>query len=130
MSLTITNLNNKSMEYLIIIALQLIGCGLHVCQKVFELDKKFEDDTLSDVFRTFLRTDRVTLIISFLVLMLNLLAHFIIEVYAPQLRQIENWVLYGFALAFILGYAGQRLIYKYLGRAEEVLNKKVETKLQ
>lgn len=118
------------MEYVLIIILQIIGCGLHVLQKVMELDKKFPDDTLGDVFSMFWKTDRVTLIISFFILCLNLVAHYIIEVYAPQIREIENWVLYGFGLALLLGYAGQRLVYKYLGKAEEVLNKKVENKLQ
>lgn len=118
------------MEYLIISILQLIGISLHVLQKVLELDKKFENDTLGSVFAMFWKTDRVTLIISFVILCLNLVVHYIIEDYAPQLREIDNWVLYGFGLALLLGYAGQRLVYKYLGKAEEVLNKKIDAKLQ
>ena len=34
--------------------------------------------------------------------------------------------LMDYALALILGYAGQRLAYKYLGTAEKVLSEKAE----
>lgn len=117
------------MEYILIIILQLIGCGLHVAQKVSELDKKFADDTLQDVFNEFLKSDRVTLIISALVLVLNLVSHYIVNVYTNY-GTLENYDLYSFIAAFILGYAGQRLVYKYLGKAEEALTRKVESKLQ
>lgn len=117
------------MEYLLIVILQFIGCGLHVAQKVFELDKKFADDSLADVFNEFLKSDRVTLIVSGLVLLLNIVVHYIIDAYT-DFSNIEYYDLYSFAVAFVLGYAGQRLIYKYLGKAEEVLNKKVESRLQ
>jgi ABC-type Fe3+ transport system permease subunit len=117
------------MEYALIIILQLLGIGFHVGQKVHELDKKFENDTLQQVFNQFWNSDRVTVFISGLVLLLNLVVHYIIEEYAAGIRSIENYDLYSFGVALVLGYAGQRLIYKYLGKAEEVLNKKVEEKL-
>jgi hypothetical protein len=34
-----------------------------------------------------------------------------------------------FGAAFVIGYAGQRLVYKYLGSAEKFLDKKVGDKL-
>jgi hypothetical protein len=116
------------MEYFLIFILQVIGCGLHVAQKVLELDKKFHDDSLETVLKEFLKTDRVTLIISALVLALNIVVHYIVGEYS-DFDEIEYYDLYSFGLAFVLGYAGQRLIYKYLGKAEEALNKKVESKL-
>jgi hypothetical protein len=117
------------MEYALITILELIGIGLHVGQKVHELDGKFENDTLKQVFGQFWNSDRVTVFISGLVLLLNLVVHYIIEVYAPSIRDMKYYDLYSFGIALVLGYAGQRLIYKYLGKAEEVLNKKVEEKL-
>lgn len=114
------------MEYLLIIALQLIGCGLHVLQKALELDKKYPDDTLSDVFSMFWQSDKITLLISLLILCLSLIGYYVIEVYTPQLFNIEFFELYAFGIAFLLGYAGQRLIYKYLGKAEKYLDRKVD----
>ena len=127
------------MEYLLIIILQAIGCGFNVTQKVLELDKKFPDDSLKDVFDTFLKSDRVTLIASGLVLVLNLVTHFIIDNYAPEVRDTKiiipivdiavSYIIASFVIALVLGYAGQWLIYKWLGRAADVLSKKAEDKI-
>lgn len=114
------------MEYLIITALQILGILLQAMWKIHELDKKFVDDTLQDVINTFLRNDRITLMISGLVLLFNLLAHYILEEYTDLHTSIKYYDLIGFGIAFTLGYAGQRIIYKYLGKAENVLMKKAD----
>lgn len=100
------------------------------------MDNKFPDDTLREVFDTFLQSDRVTLIVSAVVLLLNLLVHFIIDFYAPEIRETSihipfidisvSYIIASFILAFVLGYAGQRLVYKWLGKAEGVLNQKMD----
>lgn len=118
------------MEYVLIIVLELLGIGFHVGQKVLELDKKSPDDSLSEVFGLFWNADRITVFISGLVLTLNVVGHYIVEVYAP--KHITGWEyydLFSFGLALVLGYGGQRLIYKALGRAEQVIGKKVDEKL-
>lgn len=114
------------MEYLIICVLQVIGIGLNAAKKMFELDKKFEDDTMNDVINMFLREDRVTLVISGLILALNLVAHYIIEMYTTLPITISYYPLYAFGIAFVLGYAGQGIVYKYLGKAEQALMKKAD----
>ena len=43
--------------------------------------------------------------------------------------QNPNFHLWMFGAAFVIGYAGQRLVYKYLGSAEKFLDKKVGDKL-
>lgn len=109
-------------EYLLIIALELAGISLHVLQKVLELDKKSPDDSLSEVFGLFWKSDRITVFISFVVLFLNVIGHYIIEEYGPEaITNHEYYDLTSFAVALILGYAGQRLIYKWLGKAEAKL---------
>lgn len=118
------------MEYLIIFILQFIGIGLHVAQKVREIDKRSLTDTPREVLAIFFQEDWITLFISGLVLVLNLVAHFILENYSTLPATVEYFDLYGFGIAFVLGYAGQRLIYKYLGTAEEMLTKRVNDKLQ
>lgn len=124
------DLTLKIMEYLIIAALQLIGILLHVLQKVAELDKKFIDDTFWSVLVTFWKQDRTTVMISVVVMFLNLLVHFIIDDYTDLPETTKHYYLYAFGAALLLGYAGQRLIYKYLGKAEDFMNRKVEHKLQ
>ena len=124
------------MEYLLIIILQLLGIGFHVGQKVLILDKLSPDDTLTDVFRLFWRSDRITVFISGLVLIFNIVAHYIVGVYGePLVTYINsfeylNYDLCAFALAFSLGYCGQRLVYKWLGRAEIFLDKQIEEKIK
>lgn len=115
------------MEYFLIFSLQLIGIGFHVAQKVKALDAKYPEKSIREVFNTFLDQDWVTLGISGLIIVLDLLVHFILDKYTPDLRKgLNYYVLYAFAIALVLGYGGQRLIYKYLGKAEEILDKQAD----
>lgn len=115
------------MEYILIILFQLLGIGFHVAQKLIQLDNLSPDDSFGAVMKLFWNEDRVTIFISSLILVLNVAAHFVIESYAPELRaKIEYYALYSFAIALVLGYGGQRLVYKYLGKAEALLDKQAD----
>lgn len=118
------------MEYLLIVILELLGIGFHAGQKVLELDKKSPDDSLSDVFSLFWESDRITILISGLVLALNVVGHYIMEEYAPaHITQWEYYDLSSFALALLLGYFGQRKIYQLFGKAETFIDNQVQSKL-
>lgn len=114
------------MDYIVITLLQLFGICLSALQKVMKLDEKSPDDTLSDVFSLFWKQDKITVIISALVLGLNLLVHFIVDYYNAPVAKMENYHIYAFGIALLMGYAGQRLIYKALGKAEGIVNKRIE----
>lgn len=126
------------MEYFFIIILQMFGISLHVLKKVNELDTKFPDDSLSDVFDAFWKSDRITVIISIVLMFLHLTIHSIIEMYWPSVRQtsitipfIDLEVPYIFGsmiIGFAVGFFGQMLFYKFMGKAEAFLNKKIEDK--
>lgn len=118
------------MDFFIIAVLQIIGIALHGFQKLIELDAKSPDDSTADVFRLMWKNDRFSFGVSFIVLALNEVTHFIIARYSTFAETMEHYYLWSFLVAFVLGYAGQRVIYKYLGKAEEFLNKKVDNKLQ
>jgi len=118
------------MEYVLVFALEIIGISLHVMQKVAAFDKAFPEKTVNQIFKTFWQEDWNTVIISIIILCLNLIVHFVINEYAPALTLIPYYLLYAFGGALLLGYAGQRLVYKYLGTAEKFLDKKVDTTLQ
>ncbi len=117
------------MEYILIFILQAIGIALSVTQKVTVLDKKYPDLSKKQIFSVFLDEDWTTLLGSSIVLALNLVAHYIVENYTDFIENIDHYDLYSFGIALILGYAGQRLIYKWLGSAEQALDKKVSEKI-
>jgi hypothetical protein len=120
------------MEYLFIVILQLLGVGLQVGWTLFQLDKKFENDTLEEVVNTYWKSDRFPLFISGVILLIDLTVHGVIHVYATTARDWEynflvNYFTVAFAISFILGFAGQEILYRYLGKAKEVLLKKADT---
>lgn len=131
------------LEFVLICILQFLGIGLGILQKVFELDKKSPDDTLNEVFSMYWATDRIPVFISAFILVLNLVVHLIIVVYAPGVRDVVvtiplsklvsffpdvhiNYLVISFVTAFLVGFFGQKLFYKILGKLE----KKVEEKLK
>lgn len=116
-------------EFILIAVLQFIGIRLHILQKIIAIDKAHPELTRKEVVDTFKENDSFTISVSYLVLGLNLIAHFIIHVFAPKLMDsVPYFIIWAFALAFVLGYAGQRLIYKVLGTAESILNRRIEDK--
>jgi hypothetical protein len=126
------------MEYVFIILLQAIGISLHVLKKVMELDSKFPDDTLADVFTAFWKSDRITIIISGVLLILHLTTHSMVETYWPSVRNTSitipffdidvPYVLASLITAFGVGFFGQMLFYRIMGKAEAILNKKIDDK--
>ena len=119
------------MEYLLIFILQILGIGFHVGQKVLELDKLSPDDSLSDVFKLLWKSDKISILISVvLILSFTEILYFILIHYAPKtITGYEYFDLIFFGLALILGYSGQRIIYGALGKATEVVEKKIADKL-
>lgn len=118
------------MEYLLIILLQLIGIGLHVTQVIIKLGNDNRDKARNEILRIFWNEDWDTLLASALILILNLAAHYIVGEYAPKkIIDYEYYMLISFGLALLFGYAGQRIVYSALGKAEIFLNKKIEGKL-
>lgn len=118
------------MEYFLIIILQLLGVGFHVVQQVSDIDNRHPEVNRSEVFAIFFKNDWDTLMGSALVLALHVVTHYIIENYAPEVRSMKNYILYSFGLALVMGYGGQKIVYKYLGSAEKFLDDKIDNKLK
>jgi len=114
------------MEYLLIAVLQILGIGFKAWLTILNLDKKFTDDTLEDVMGQFWKSDRITLFISFWIMVSNLVFHFILNEYSDFPETINYYLLFSFAIAFVLGFGGQAIVYKYLGKAENVLMRKAD----
>lgn len=118
------------MEYLLVTIFQLLGIGFNVIQKIIALGETYPQLSQREVVSSFFKSDWDTLILSGLILALDLCAHFVFNYYQLPLIHWEYYVLVSFGVALVLGYAGQRMIYKYLGSAEKFLDKKVTDKLQ
>jgi hypothetical protein len=95
-------------------------------QKVMHLRKKFPDFGLKEIFTLFFKEEWDSLIVSFLVLCTYQLFLFIIEMAEVVMPAWWDKYLLDYVLAVVMGYAGQRLAYKYLGTAEKVLTEKAE----
>lgn len=105
-------------------------------QKIITIGNNHPEETVWGVVKTFLKEDWDTLCVSALVLFTNELIHYLIVHYAPALMQypyydgVSYFLLTSFALAWVFGYAGQRLVYKILGTTENYLNNKIDQKLK
>lgn len=114
------------MMYLLIVFFQLLGIGFHVMQKIVTLGDKFPIKKMREVFAIFWQEDWDTLMISTLIILLDIGAHYVVFDYLHiPLPTDWYWQVAPFVLALVLGYAGQRLIYKWFGTAEQFLDKQV-----
>jgi hypothetical protein len=113
------------MEYLLITVLQIVGGWLHAAQKVAIIKKNQPSKKFNEVLSLFWQEDWNTFCFSMPpILILNLVGHFAMVEYGPESITSHPWYIIGsLALAVVLGYAGQRIVYKYLGTAENVLDK-------
>lgn len=122
------------MEYIIIFTIQLLGIAFHVVQKVNTLDKQYPEKSIKEIYSLFFENEWSSLSVSALVLFADLFFHFIIDQYFPAVREMAitvpvinltmPYLAVSFIVAFVLGYGGQRLAYKYLGKAEQYLSDK------
>lgn len=114
-------------EFLLITALYLIGQGFHVLQKIGIYRKTYPSLGFSEIWGTFFKEEWNTLMVSALGLLLIEIAWYVIH---REHLSLPTWLHdWGgdYGLSLISGYCLQRLVYKYLGTAEAVLEKRVDT---
>lgn len=113
------------MDYILTSILIILGVGFHVMQKIRILRTKFPEFSPKKIIATFFTEEWDSLIVSFLVWLVYELGIFI-----PTYNGVKFpfwWEMIGvYVAALVLGYCGQRVAYKYLGTAEEVLEKKAD----
>lgn len=122
------------MEYFLALVLQLLGISFHVMQKIITLGDKDKTKSRSDIISIFLSEDWDTLLVSGLVLVTCMTFHFAANYYfeesmnkiveIPILNIDVPMVILILIMSFVIGYAGQRLVYKWLGSAENALQPK------
>lgn len=113
------------MDYILTTILIVLGVGFHIMQKIRTLRLKFPEFVPKRILGTFFMEEWDSLIVSFICWIVFELAIYITIRNGVQIPAwFDNWGMY--VLALVWGYAGQRIAYKYLGTAEEVLNKKAD----
>jgi hypothetical protein len=113
------------MIYTLTIILFLIGVLFHAMVKVTGYKKQFEKLTFLTIWRVFFNEEWDSLLVSILVLSVTELSIFIINYTDMVIPDWLNWGIYPIAL--VLGYQGQRIAYKFLNTATDVLEKKAES---
>ena len=112
------------MIYILTVFAFILGCCFHVMGKVSVLKKTFPDLLPRTIWKTFWREEWNVLIGSAVVLFTLELSIYIINYFSILIPDWLQWGIYPISL--VLGYAGQRLIYKYLGTAEKILEQKAD----
>ncbi len=118
------------LEFVLIFVLQFIGIRFHVLQKISALGDLHPEKSREEIKCIFDKEDWDTLQVSYTVLALTLVIHLVILVYAPSIRTYTWYHLGSFGVSLVLGYGGQRMIYKYLGSAEKFMDRNIESKLK
>jgi len=102
----------------------LLGIGYSVMESVSKLHKKYPQYGMKSVIWTFISEEWNNLLISVLVFFTYMLFIFISQnngyVFQPWFAQ---WGV--FLLAFVLGYAGQRIAYSALKSTEGAIRQKI-----
>lgn len=113
------------MIYLLTTLPFLLGVGWHIMQIVMKLRKKFPQFGFRMIFVTFFQQEWDSLIRSGLMwatLMMWIFISRTTHIHLPP--WYDKWGVY--VIALLAGYAGQRLAYRYLSTAEEVLERKAD----
>ena len=114
------------MDYVLISVVFILGVAYHIMQKVMQFKKAFPNFKPNAIWQTFFNEEWDSLLVSCVVLVtLNVFLY--IKAYNGWIfpEWLEGWAMYLFSL--IMGYAGQRLAYRYLGTAEKALEKRVDS---
>jgi hypothetical protein len=113
------------MIYILTTVCQLLGVFFHVMIKVAGYKKQFPTLSFKLIWGTFFKEEWDSLIRSVGILCLVELSIFIINY---QNITIPEWLQWGiYPISLLMGYQGQRILYKYLNTASDALEKKAET---
>lgn len=107
----------------------LLGIAFHILFKVREMNELLPNENLKSVFAAYFKKDRIALMIS--VLSVLSLMYFIAgKIPAPdqpdKTGDQQDWLLYNLLKyarlsSFVIGYFGDSIIYKWLGKVGKTL---------
>lgn len=114
-------------ECAFITALQGLGIFLNVMRNIIGLGSKFPDKKRKEILIEFWDKDWDTLAASVGLWALHIVIH-IIMAYYEFVFLITSWEYYlilSYSLALVVGFGGQELAYRWLGKATQYFDNKV-----
>jgi hypothetical protein len=114
------------MEYFIIIVAQIFGVLFHTYLKIKQIDDRRDDDTFWEVCNVFYKENILSLILSAVILLFTVFIHFVVGYYTDLNVTFEYYDLIGAGISLILGYQGQKLVYKALDKGSNLVDKKLD----
>lgn len=117
------------MEYLIFLGASAFGIAFHVALKLIELGTQYPSMTRKEIGVTFMKEEWDSLGLSGIITAFMLFAHFVVHRYAPEMLSWRWFELTWVGVCIIMGYQGQRLLYKWLNSAADALDRKVNNVL-
>lgn len=118
------------MEYIIIIVAQVFGILFHTYLKIKEIDDRRADDTFPEVCVVFYRENILSILLSIVILLFTAFIHFVIGYYSDLSKTIPYYNLIGAGVSLILGYQGQKIVYKALNKGTDVVDSKLDNKIK
>lgn len=118
------------MEYVIIIVAQIFGILFHNYLKIKQIDDRRPDDTFWEVMSVFYRENILTLILSTIILAFTVFVHAVVGYYTDLRESFDYYDLSASGLSLVLGYQGQKIVYKALDKGTEVVDRKLDEKVK
>lgn len=118
------------MEYVIIIVAQIFGILFHNYLKIKQIDERRSDDTFIEVLQVFYKENILSLILSAVILFFTVFVHGVIWYYTDLNLTIPYYDLGAVGISLILGYQGQRLVYKALDKGTSAVDRKLDEKVK
>lgn len=118
------------MEYVIMTIAQIFGILFHTYLKIKEIDDRRDDDTFWEVLTVFYRENVLSLMLSGVIILFTAFIHFVIGYYSDLNLTIPYYDLMGAGVSLVLGYQGQKIVYKALNKGTDIVDNGLDKKLQ
>ena len=118
------------MEYVIIVLAQIFGILFHTWLKIKAIDDRRPDDTFFEVMGVFYSENILSLILSFVILAFTIFIRYVVELYTTLDETVPYYELINVGLSLIIGYQGQKIIYKALDKGTGIVDRKLDEKIK
>lgn len=118
------------MEYVVITLAQVFGILFHTYLKIKQIDDRRPDDSFWEVMGVFYKENILSLILSITILAFTIFIRFVIELYTDLHETVPYYELINVGISLILGYQGQKIVYKALDKGTGVVERKLDDKIK
>src|SRR6187549_2851282 len=118
------------MDYALVVIAQIFGILFHTWIKIKTIDDRRPDDSFWEVMGVFYVENLLSVILSFVILAFTIFVRFVVELYTTLDETIPYYELINIGLSLILGYQGQKIIYKALDKGTGIVDRKLDEKIK